>query len=251
MCRHLAYLGPAVALDTLLFEPEHSLLRQASSPRFQTVGHDNPHGFGAGWFTDAGSPPARYRAAKPIWADDEFASRAHHERAVAVLAAVRNATPGSAIDERGNAPFISQNYLFSLNGSITGFRDGIETALRERVSPGRSEGIEGDTDAELLFAMALDHLDRGASVADALVATVRTVTELARGSLNLMLTDGETIAATAYGNSLFTHAERTVRVVASEPYDDDLSWQAVPDRSVVTADAHGVTITSISPGAAA
>lgn len=246
----MAYLGPPVALYALLFEPEHSLLRQASSPRFQTVGNDNPHGFGVGWFSDSAARPARYRTAKPMWADDEFASTAPHERAVAVLAAVRNATPGSALDERGNAPFVSERHLFSLNGSIAGFRDGIETALRAGVSPRRAEGIEGDSDAELLFALTLDRLDHGASLSGALLATLREVTELAGGSLNLMLTDGRTIAATAYGNSLFSYADGAVRVVASEPYDDDRSWQAVPDRSVVTADADGVSITSIPSGAA-
>nr|MBA3955617.1 class II glutamine amidotransferase [Acidimicrobiia bacterium] len=50
MCRLLAYLGPAVSLDSLLFVPEHSLVRQSYAPRHQHHGRVNADGFGVGWY---------------------------------------------------------------------------------------------------------------------------------------------------------------------------------------------------------
>jgi gamma-glutamyl hercynylcysteine S-oxide hydrolase len=246
MCRHLAYLGPRVALDALLFEPEHSLLRQATNPRFQTSTNDNPHGFGVGWYVDGAAAPERYRTAKPMWTDDAFAVRATNESAPAVLAAVRNASPGSVLDERNNAPFTSGPYLFSHNGVIAGYRATVQDPLRARISTDRRAAIEGDTDSETLFAFTLDRLDQGASLADALVDTVQLVRTLGDGHLNLLLTDGTMIAATAVGNSLFTLTDGAQRVVASEPYDGNQSWTPVDDCSVVIADADGVRVAPLS-----
>ena len=64
--------------------------------------------------------------------------------------------------------------------------------------------------------------------------------------MNLLLTDGHRIAATAWENSLFacTAADgpESSTVIASEPLDDDPAWERVPDRSVVeVARARNVT----------
>ena len=240
MCRHLAYVGPPVALDALLLRPAHSLLRQASAPRLQVATHDNPDGFGAGWYADGAATPERYRTATPMWADERFLALAAGIHAGAVLAAVRNATPGSVIEVTGNAPFTSGPWLFSHNGYVAGFRTGVADELRARTSAHRLAGIEGDTDSEALFALVLDHLDRGCTAIDALAATVATARELGGGYLNLLLTDGHAIAATAVGNSLFVLDRAGARVVASEPFDDDPAWQAVPDGSTVVADGAGI-----------
>ncbi len=66
--------------------------------------------------------------------------------------------------------------------------------------------------------------------------------------LNLLVTDGASIAATAWGDSLWYLAvpgDRTV--VASEPYDDDPRWREVPDRTLLTADRSGVTLAPLVP----
>ena len=68
MCRHLAYLGPPVALSALLFDPPHSLSHQSWAPRdMHGGGTINADGFGVGWHTPAG--PVRYRRATPLWSD--------------------------------------------------------------------------------------------------------------------------------------------------------------------------------------
>jgi gamma-glutamyl hercynylcysteine S-oxide hydrolase len=236
MCRHLAYVGPSVTLEQLILEPEHSLLQQARAPRYQTHGSDNADGFGAGWY-DRGrrAAPARHRTTRPIWEDESFASLARSVSTNAALAAVRNASPGMPIEEKSTAPFTDGRWLFSHNGVVPDFPDGVGRELRREVSATRAAAIAGPTDSELLFALVLDRLDAGASPADALVSVVALV-EDPRARLNLLLTDGERIAATACGNSLFVFDDRNQTgavVVASEPYDENASWEAIEDGSVV------------------
>jgi gamma-glutamyl hercynylcysteine S-oxide hydrolase len=237
MCRHLAYIGPSITLEKLILEPEHSLLQQARAPRHQTHGSDNADGFGVGWY-DRGrrAAPARYRTTEPIWDDASFASFSGLVSTNAALAAVRNASPGMPIGETSTAPFTDGPWLFSHNGVVPDYRNGVGRALRLEVSEARAAAIAGPTDSELLFALVLDRLYAGASPADALVAVVALADEQPGARLNFLLTDGERIAATACRNSLFVFDDRQLTgavVVASEPYDDDAGWEVVPDGSVV------------------
>jgi glutamine amidotransferase len=237
MCRHLAYVGPSVTLEKLIVKPTHSLLQQSFAPRYQTHGTINADGFGVGWYDrDKRVEPARYRTTRQIWADLSFASIAGLVSSNAVLAAVRSASPGMPIEETSTPPFTEGPWLFSHNGFVPGFRTGVGRELRRKVSETRALGIAGATDSELLFALVLDRLDSGTPPADALVSVVGLVEELTTARLNLLLTDGERIAATACRNSLFVFDDRQLTgavVVASEPYDDDASWEAVKDGSVV------------------
>src|SRR5581483_10552318 len=93
MCRHLAYLGPAVTLRSVLTDPPHGLYRQAWAPRHQQNGKLNADGFGVGWYAPGDPEPARYRRAGPIWGDESFADVARVTSTGALLAAVRSATP--------------------------------------------------------------------------------------------------------------------------------------------------------------
>ena len=237
MCRHLAYVGPSVTLEKLIVKPKHSLLQQSFAPRYQTHGTINADGFGVGWYDrDKRLEPARYRTTRQIWADLSFASIAGLVSSNAVLAAVRSASPGMPIEETSTPPFTEGPWLFSHNGFVPGFRTGVGRELRRKVSETRALGIAGATDSELLFALVLDRLDAGTPPADALVSVIGLVEELTTARLNLLLTDGERVAATACRNSLFVLDDRQLTgavVVASEPYDDDAGWEAVKDGSVV------------------
>jgi gamma-glutamyl hercynylcysteine S-oxide hydrolase len=237
MCRHLAYVGPSVTLEKLIIKPEHSLLQQSFAPRYQTHGTINADGFGVGWYDrDKRVEPARYRTTRQIWADLSFASIAGLVSSNAVLASVRSASPGMPIEETSTPPFTEGPWLFSHNGFVPGFRTGVGRELRRKVSETRALGIAGATDSELLFALVLDRLDSGTPPADALVSVIGLVEELTTARLNLLLTDGERIAATACRNSLFVFDDRQLTgavVVASEPYDDDAGWEPIKDGSVV------------------
>jgi glutamine amidotransferase len=240
MCRHLAYLGPARSLASLLYESPHSLERQSWRPRHQREGALNADGWGVGWWDrDVRPEPAQYRTAAPMWTDRSFHSVAEVVRAPAVVAATRSATPPSPIVTTGNAPFSSGPWLFSLNGYITGFVGQLGEELRRAVSVDRAAGIQGSTDSEVLFAHVLDRLDAGQAPGDALDDVTTYVHERAEARLNLVLGDGEQIFATACGNSLFTLLDAGLAaggvLVSSEPLDGHPAWEPVPPGSLVTA----------------
>ena len=245
MCRHLAYVGNPVALGTLLTDPEHSLARQAQAARHQASGTENPHGYGVGWWDPTGTLQ-RYRTATSIWEDPSLPALARDECSGAVLAAVRLASPGLPVEASGNAPFTDGTWLFSLNGSVDGWHDGVGDDLRALVSPNRVAAIEGVTDSAVCFALALDRLGAGAPPDAALRGVVHDVSARTTGRLNFLLTDGRTIAATTWGNSLFTRVDERAAVVASEPLDDDPAWAQVPDRMLVTVAAATVTTAPIA-----
>ncbi len=102
-------------------------------------------------------------------------------------------------------------------------------------------------DSALVWALALNRLRGGDEPGQALADTVLDVAAAAPGSrLNLLLTDGDTIAATAWGDTLWYLTEPGRRtVVASEPYDDDPRWREVPDRTLLAASRTEVLLTPL------
>ncbi|MCY0958108.1 ergothioneine biosynthesis protein EgtC [Streptomyces sp. H27-H5] len=247
MCRHLAYLGPVVSLGRLLSEPEHSLVRQSWAPRRQRNGTVNADGFGIGWYAEGDPVPARYRRAGPIWGDLTFADLTRVVRSGAVLAAVRDATLAGADGEAAAAPFSDGRWLFSHNGSV---RDWPESAAPVAAGLPVEELLQlaARTDSALIWALVLHRLRAGDDLGAALAGPVRDLASAAPASrLNLLLTDGSTIAATAWGDSLWyladPHAGRVV--VASEPHDDDSRWCEVPDRTLLTATRTRVDLTPL------
>ena len=249
MCRFLAYTGPARTLEELLVDPTHSLLRQCWEPRHQASGVVNADGFGVGWYDPARRPePALYRSTLPMWADRSFLSMAGLVASGAVLAAVRSATAPSPTEVSATPPFADGPWLFAHNGAVAGFRDGAAARLRRSLTERREAGIAGPTDSEVLFAMVLDRLDAGAPPPDALagaVAAVRQAAPTGAHRLNLVLTDGGRVAATACGDSLWTLTGDGAAVVASEPFDDRPGWEQVPEGSVLELDP------SLAPAAGA
>lgn len=247
MCRHLAYLGPPVTLHDLLLGPPHSLLRQSWEARHQDRMPLNADGFGVGWYDHDRRPePARYRNPRPIWTDRSFASIAGLTASTAVLAAVRAASPGLPIEESGNAPFTNGPWLFSHNGTVDRFLEGVGTELRRLVSDSRLGIIEGASDSEVLFALLLDRLDAGASPAEGLAALIDVVRERTTGRLNFLLSDGTAITATTFGNSLFVRQGDDFVIVASEPHDDEPGWERIDDGSVVSATVGSVSVSARS-----
>ena len=241
MCRHLAYLGPSVALGDLLFDAPHSLARQAERPRHQAPGTTNADGWGIAWYEQDGAPPERHRTVTPIWDDDSFAARSSSVRSGAFVAAARWASPGATIEETGNAPFVDGVWSFSLNGIVHGFTDGVGDELRARVEPARRAQLVSDADTEVLFALVLQHLAAGAPPAEALAAVAHDVLAVTTGRLNFLLSDGALVHATRVGNSLF----RRGPVIASEPTDDTPGWTEIADRSVTTLTPDGATDTAL------
>ncbi|MGX2993116.1 ergothioneine biosynthesis protein EgtC [Streptomyces sp. JNUCC 64] len=246
MCRHIAYLGPEIAIGELLSAPPNALYRQSWAPRHQRYGTVNADGFGVGWYAAGDPVPARYRRTGPIWADPSFTDLARVVRTRALLAAVRDATVPDADGEAAAAPFASGPWLFSHNGAVLGWPDAL-APLAADLPPADLLSLAARCDAALVWALALRRLTDGDPPDRALGETVADVARAAPGSrLNLLLTDGVTLAATVWGDSLFVLADPdTGTVVASEPYDDDPRWRRVPDRTLLTATADGVQLTPL------
>lgn len=236
MCRQIAYLGPPVALGEVLLAPPHALHRQSWAPRRQRHGTVNADGFGVGWYAEGDPVPARYRRALPIWADLGFTDLARVVRTGALLAAVRDATVAGADGEAAAAPFAAGPWLFGHNGSIDGWPASV-AAPAATLPVEELLALPARSDSALLWALLLHRLRAGDEPGQALADTVLDIATAAPASrLNLLLTDGARIAATAWGDSLWYltgPGERTV--VASEPYDDDPRWREVPDRTLLVA----------------
>ena len=240
MCRHLAYLGPPVALRSVLTDPPFGLYRQSWAPRQQRHGAVNADGFGIGWYADGDPVPARYRRAVPIWGDASLPDLARVIRSGAVLAAVRSATPGMALGEAAVAPFAAGNWLFSHNGVLSGWPASAQPlAVRTDVSVLELEAM---VDSAFLWALVLGRLRSGAPGDVALAATISAV-EAAGGSgrFNFLLTDGRSVAATAAGDTLWYRQGDAAVTVASEPGDDEPGWTQVPDRHVLSVVSPGNT----------
>ena len=236
MCRHVAYLGPTVSLQSLLIDPPYGLYRQSWAPRFQRYGTVNADGFGVGWYADGDPVPARYRRGIPIWGDPSLPDIARVTRSGAVLAAVRSATAGMAPGESAAAPFGSATWLFSHNGVLDGWPGG------EWLASVRDEGrdvfpaMEAVTDSAYLWALVLGRLRAGLELGGALAATIATVHAAGgRGRLNFLATDGQSIAATSCGDTLFYRTDARSVTVASEPSDDAPGWTEVADGQLLTA----------------
>jgi len=253
MCRQLAYLGPSVTLEDLLLKPEHSLLHQSYRPKFQRHGVVNADGFGCGWFAPEVRPePAVYRRDKPIWSDRSFAGMAGVISSGAILAAVRDATTGSAVEESSTAPFADGGWLFAHNGLFRGF-DGPEgIKLRRMLSDRRTGSIRGTSDSEVLFGLILDRMEEGVPPAEALAWCVRTCMELSSGAFNFLLMGVRSIFGTAAGDSLYLleggDAFPGGVVVASEPFDGDPKWVQVPEMSLVSAGEDGAVVAALEVG---
>lgn len=233
VCRHLAYLGPPATLSSLVLEPTHSLRRQSWAPAdMRGGGTVNADGFGVGWY--AGGEVARYRSASPIWSDASFASLAGVTSSTAVLAAVRSATTGMPVTAAAAAPFTDGRWLFSHNGVVRGWPESV-AGLASTLPVVEVMTLDAPTDAALLWALVRHRLRRGEDPATVLADVVTSVAAAAPGSrLNLLLTDGAAIWATAWDHALSVTTAGATVLVASEP-TTDAPWTEVPDRHLLVA----------------
>jgi glutamine amidotransferase len=226
MCRHLAWLGAPRTLADLVLAPEHGLLVQSWAPRRQRYGTVNADGWGVGLF--AGDGPHRWRSSRPLWSDASFASMAPLLASTCVVAAVRSATVGMAIEDTAVAPFTDGRWLLSHNGRV------------ERAVLAAVPAAESTCDSALLAALVFA---TGAEDVGEVVTDVAAKDPDAR--LNLLLADGRRLIATTWGDTLSYLVLDDGVVVASEPWDDAPGWIDVPDRSLLEVTPDGITLTAL------
>jgi hypothetical protein len=109
--------------------------------------------------------------------------------------------------------------------------------------------LDAPTDSALLWAMVRHRLRSGEEPGSALAGVVNSVAAAAPGSkLNLLLTDGVQIYATAWRHSLVVRTEPDAVTVGSEPHDEEPGWTPVPEgHLLVGRPGHADTVPIASP----
>ena len=151
MCRWLAYSGSPVSLEELLYKPAHSLIDQSLHSRLG-VETTNGDGFGVAWYGEE-EVPAVFRSVEPAWNDRNLRELAPHIRSGLVFAHIRAST-GTPVQQTNCHPFRHGHWLFMHNGFLDGFHD-TKRDLMLAVDPALYPEIEGTTDTELMFYLAL------------------------------------------------------------------------------------------------
>ncbi|RCJ16688.1 class II glutamine amidotransferase [Nostoc sp. ATCC 43529] len=250
MCRLLAYLGSPIFLEDILYKPEHSLIVQSYQPREMTSGIVNADGFGVGWYhTQKNIEPFTYKNTLPIWNDINLPSLSRYIESKCVLAYIRSATPGQAVDFANCQPFNHQQLLFIHNGGIDNFRQTLHRKIRSTLTQDFYEIINGSTDSEHIFALLLSHIqiNKHRPPENALRSTLLTLLEMAkryqvRASLNVIFSDGHRLIASRFATSLPVPSLYWIRndptlpksvIIASEPLFKG-NWIACPENSIIT-----------------
>ena len=151
MCRWMAWHGQPVLIEELLFKPKHGLIDQSLHSRMGAE-TTNGDGFGLGWY-GSGEGPAVYHSISPAWGDANLRHLAGHVESPLFLAHVR-ATSGTAVQETNCHPYLHGPWLFVHNGLVNEFHS-VRRELMLAVDPGLFADIQGSTDSELLFYLAL------------------------------------------------------------------------------------------------
>ncbi|MFB0833689.1 class II glutamine amidotransferase [Arthrobacter halodurans] len=263
MCRWLAYSGSPVNLQTLLYKPAYSLVSQSKHSRMGAE-TTNGDGFGIGWYSRL-ERPGVFHSTEPAWNDRNLAALSEQAWSGRVFAHIRAST-GSAVQQTNCHPFRHGNWLWMHNGLIRDFPT-VKRDLTLAVDPGLFPQIEGSTDSELFFYLALTfglEKDPLRAVQDA----VGVIEETGRRhgiahpiQMTVATTDGATTWAFRYSserqsrtlyrstdvtalralhptNTLVSELSDDARLVVSEPLGDlEGAWQEVPESSTLVV--HG------------
>jgi glutamine amidotransferase len=202
-----------------------------------------------------------------MWNDRNMREVAQQIRSARVFAHIR-ATTGTPVEQSNCHPFRHGSWLFMHNGVIARFRE-LKRELVLAVDPKLFPDIEGSTDSEMLFYVALT-FGLTDDPPKAIARAVGLIEELAREhgidnpvQLSVATTDGETTWAFRYSTerrsrSLFHSTDKPTlralypqnaviqsltddtRLIVSEPLGDLKGvWQEIPESTcLVVRGAH-------------
>jgi glutamine amidotransferase len=186
--------------------------------------------------------PGLYRSVAPAWGDRNLRELADQIESPIFLAHIRAAT-GTPVEQTNCHPFRHGRWLFMHNGFIDGYHR-LRRELLLAVEPSVFGGIEGTTDSEIMFHLALtfgleqEPLTALERMAGFIEATGRRHGVAEPLQMTVAVSDGERIFAARYAsgpvvNSLFVTADAgAVRALHPEdPRFDGFSDEA---RAVVS-----------------
>ena len=258
MCRWLAYFGDPIPIEWVVLQPKHSLLDQSLHARLGAT-TTNGDGFGLGWY-GTGERPGLFRSVHPAWNDRNLRELATQVSSRLFFAHIRAST-GTAVQETNCHPFRYGSWLFMHNGLVREFAR-VKRDLLLAVEPSLLPAIEGSTDSELLFYLALTFGLQEEPVA-ALERMAGFVEAVGEGhgvehplQMAVAVSDGTRIVVVRYSSernsrslfysenvqavkARFPHDARMqslsdeTRLVVSEPLGDVSEiWKEVPESSV-------------------
>ena len=257
MCRWLAYSGTPLRIEELLYQGQYSLIDQSLHSRLGAE-TTNGDGFGVGWY-GVGNEPGVFHSTEPAWNNRNLRELSGHVRSPLVFAHIRAST-GGAIQQTNCHPFRHGRWLWMHNGMINDFHR-LKRDLILQVDPALYPEIEGTTDTETLFYLALSlglEDDPPAAVAKAIglvehIGHAHDVEYPFQGTI--ATTDGERLWAFRYSsegasrtlyvsskvetlralypdNPLLHKVDGESRIVVSEPLGDLPGvWNEVPEAS--------------------
>jgi len=203
MCRWLAYSGNPIPLEVLLVKPDHNLIDQSFSALSSTV-PTNGDGFGVGWYGKR-HEPGLFRSLRPAWNDSNLHDLAAHIDSGLFLAHVR-ASSRAIVQHTNCHPFRHGRWLFVHNGEIREI-DRLHRELLLQVDPGLFTSIQGTTDSELMFHLALSQglEDDVPGALERMAGLVEQIAE-ARGvegplEMTLGVSDGKSLWALRYASN--------------------------------------------------
>jgi predicted glutamine amidotransferase len=273
MCRWLAYSGSPVNLEELLFKPQNSLVVQSKHSHLGAT-TTNGDGFGVGWY-GAAQTPGVFRSTEPAWNDRNLRELSAHASSGRVFAHIRAST-GSAVQQTNCHPFRRGRWLWMHNGFLDGFA-AMKRDLAMAVDPSLFHEIEGSTDSEMLFYLALTFgLESDPPTAVARAVGLVEATGARHGiahpvQMTVATTDGDTTWAFRYSTegrsrSLFHSTDVSTlrhqypdnpvlhvlsddaRLVVSEPLGDLVgAWREVPESSCLVVHGGGEDLHAFAP----
>lgn len=274
MCRWIAYTGGPLAMEELILKPKYSLIDQSYAAR-EGLEPTNGDGFGIGWYGED-EEPGLFRSIEPAWNDRNLSYLARHIRSRLFIAHVR-ATTGTPIQQTNCHPFAHGRWLFAHNGSIAEFEK-MRRDLAFSVDPLLYPGIEGNTDSELMFNLALTFgleddplpaLERMAGFVEQ-IGRKRGIKHPLQ--MTLAVSDGQSLYAVRYSSvgesrSLYHSTSMKAlqeiypeasafpadaRAVVSEPLSElPGAWEAVPEATALVVQAGEVEKRGFKPRAPA
>ena len=138
-------------MEELLYNRKNSLIVQSLHSRLGAE-ETNGDGFGLGWYGDQDTPGV-FRSIEPAWNDRNLRELSSHISSGLVFAHIRAST-GSPVQQTNCHPYRHGRWLFMHNGFLDGFHD-TKRDLALAVDPALYPEIEGTTDTELMFYLAL------------------------------------------------------------------------------------------------
>ncbi len=234
MCRLLGIVSSRpVEFRTLLAERPRSLA---------ALGEEHRDGWGVAAFSRGRWQI--HKGTRPASRDARFRTRAESLSGEVLVSHVRKRTVGPTRATNSH-PFRRGRWVFAHNGTVED-----RAWIASQTSDARRVEIRGDTDSELFFAFLLTRLDAAGLVdvpepraTDELLVEITSECRARErfGSLNFLLSDGESFWAHRFGRSLYV-LERGAReaeprrarafFVASERMTDE-AWSELPDGSLV------------------